>query len=94
MVQNTGKTLRTDTIKPVNMPEPVQVEENEDGTPATLKTKRRQKIASIEDKWRIDDEWWREEAISRLYYAALLASGLKIVLYKDLVKNEWYRQVI
>jgi hypothetical protein len=92
MVQNTGKTLRHDAIKPVNLPEPVRVEENPDGTPAALKTKRRLKIGSIEDRWRIDDEWWRLEPISRFYYAIMLASGLRMVLYKDLIKNEWYRQ--
>ena len=92
MVTDTGKTLRHDTIKPVNLPEPVQVEENADGTPVALKTKRRQKIIAIEDRWRIDDEWWRSEPISRLYYAVMLVSGLRLVLYRDLIKNEWYRQ--
>ena len=94
MVEDTGKALRHDAIKPVNLPEPVVVEENPDGTPAMLKAKRRQKIASIEDSWRIDDEWWRTEPISRRYHTVLLASGLRIVLYKDLIRGSWYRQTL
>jgi hypothetical protein len=92
MVENTGKTLRADTIKPVNLPEAVQVEEDRTGLPAFLKTKRRQKIIAIEDRWRIDDEWWRSEPVSRLYYAVVLASGQRLVLSKNLVDNNWYRQ--
>jgi hypothetical protein len=94
MVADTGKTLRADTLKPVNLPEPVQVEENQPGLPVMVKLKRRQRIIAIEDRWRIDDEWWRTESISRIYYAVLLASGQRLVLYKDLMKNEWYRQTI
>jgi hypothetical protein len=94
MVTDTGKTLRADTLKPVNLPEAVQIEEDTKGLPLVLRSKRRQKIISIEDRWRIDDEWWRSEAVSRLYYAVLLASGQRVVLYKDLAQNTWHRQTI
>jgi hypothetical protein len=47
---------------------------------------------TIEDKWRIDDEWWRAAPLSRFYYNVLLASGQRLVLYKDLVTGEWYQQ--
>lgn len=94
MVTDTGKTLRTDTIKPVNLPESVSVEEDPSGLPIMVKIKRRQKITAIEDRWRIDDEWWRTAPISRIYYSVLLASGQKLVLYQDLVNHKWYRQTI
>ena len=92
MVADTGKTLRTDTAKPVNLPEPLAVEENVDGLPAFVKLKRRQKIIAVEDCWRIDDEWWRSEPVSRLYYAVILASGQRLILSKNLIANCWYRQ--
>ena len=66
MVENTGKTLRTDTYRPVNTPKPVNVEEDTTGQPVALKKKRRQAIDSIDDRWRIDDEWWRPEPVARL----------------------------
>jgi len=68
------------------------VEETAAGLPAAVRLKRRQAVATIEDKWRIDDEWWRAELVSRLYYNVLLASGQRLVLYKDLVTGKWYEQ--
>ena len=92
MVENTGKTLRADAYKPVNAPEALKVEEDAAGLPVAVRLKQRQAIASIEDKWRIDDEWWRAAPVSRLYYNVLLASGQRLVLYKDLVRGSWYEQ--
>ena len=92
MVEDTGKTLRADTYKPVNTPEPVKIEEDASGLPLAVRIKRRQAVTAIEDKWRLDDEWWRSEAISRLYYNVLLVSGQRLVLYKDLVTGGWYQQ--
>jgi hypothetical protein len=68
------------------------VEEDASGLPLAVRLKRRQRIAAIEDKWRIDDEWWRKEPVSRLYYNVLLADGQRLVLYKDLVSGGWYKQ--
>ena len=92
MVADTGKTLRHDTLKPINLPEPVQVEESSSGIPVAVKTTRRQRIIAVEDRWRIDDEWWRSEPVSRLYYAVILASGQRLVLSKNLIDKRWYRQ--
>jgi hypothetical protein len=92
MVENTGKTLRADTYKPVNAPAALQVEEDALGLPLAVRLKRRQSISSIEDWWRIDDEWWRAEPVARLYYNILLASGQRLVVYKDLAGGGWYEQ--
>jgi len=92
VVENPGAALRADAAKPVNAPEPLRVEEGASGELLAVRLKRRYRIAAIEDKWRIDDEWWRAEPIARLYYNVLLASGERLVLYKDLVSGEWYRQ--
>ena len=92
MVTAAGTALRPDTLKPVNLPEGVQIEEDAAGLPLALRGKRRQKIVAIDNRWRLDDEWWRREPVSRLYYAVVLASGLKLVVFKDLIANKWYRQ--
>jgi hypothetical protein len=68
------------------------VEESPAGLPSFVRLKRRQKIIAVEDCWRIDDEWWRSEPVSRLYYAVILASGQRIVLSKNLIDSSWYRQ--
>ena len=93
MVQDTGKTLRADTYRTVNAPEPVEVEEAPSfGLPLAIDSPRRQAVVAIEGTWRIDDEWWRSEPVSRIYYEVTLASGQRLVLFKDLIKNCWYRQ--
>ena len=92
MVEDTGAALHPDASKPVNTPEPVRVEEDASGLPLAVRLKRRQRITVIEDRWRIDDEWWRKEPVSRLYYSVLLVTGEQLALYKDLVSGEWYRQ--
>jgi hypothetical protein len=92
VVEDTGKALRADTYKPVNTPEALEVEEDAAGLPVAVRLKQRQSVISIEDRWRIDDEWWRKEPVSRLYYNVLLASGQRLVLYKDLVSGGWYEQ--
>jgi hypothetical protein len=92
MVEDTGKTLRPGTYKPVNTPEELKIEEDAEGLPVAVGGKQRQAIISTEDKWRIDDEWWRAAPVSRLYYNVLLASGQRVVLYKDLITGGWYEQ--
>ena len=92
MVEDTGKTLRSDAYRPVNMPQPVTVEEDLTGLPKAVKIARRQLVMAVEDRWRIDDEWWRREPVSRLYYSVRVSSGQRLMLYKDLVNNCWYRQ--
>ena len=92
MVTDTGKTLHAGTYRSVNLPEPVEVKEDNSGLPLAVKIPRRQAITAIEDRWRIDDEWWRREPVSRLYYSVRLASEHRLVLYKDIINNRWYRQ--
>ena len=92
MVKNPGETLRAGAYKPLNMPELVRIEEDVEGLPMVVKEKQRQRIETIDDCWRLDDEWWRPESVSRLYYAIRLASGQKIIIYKDLTDGSWYRQ--
>jgi hypothetical protein len=93
MVENSGKTLCPGSFKPVNLPEPLKVEEDFSGRPLAVKTPRKQVVKAIEDLWRIDDEWWRTEPVSRFYYAVRLTSGQRLIIYKDLVLNCWYRQM-
>jgi hypothetical protein len=49
-------------------------------------------VAEVQDRWRIDDEWWRERPIARLYHALLLDDGSPLVLYHDLIEEQWYEQ--
>jgi hypothetical protein len=92
MVADSRETLYAGAGKPLNVPEPVEVKEDKSGRPVIVKSTRRQAVATIESCWRIDDEWWRSEPIARIYYAVMLASGQRLIIYKDLTGNSWYRQ--
>jgi hypothetical protein len=92
VVEDSGKTLRPGAFKPVNLPESLVVVEDAKGRPEAVRMPRKQIVKTIENIWRIDDEWWRSEPISRLYYSLMLSSGQRLVIYKDLVLNSWYRQ--
>jgi hypothetical protein len=92
VVQNSGKALRTDAIK-LNTPEPIRVKEDHSTLPIMVKmASRLVGIKVVDDRWRLDDEWWRNDPVSRLYYAVLLVSGQRLVIYKDLIANCWYKQ--
>ena len=92
MDADTTKSLRTNASKPLNLPEPLVVEEDLSGAPKAIRLKRHHTIASIEDCWRIDDEWWRSEPVARMYYSVILDSGRRLVLCKDLINKRWYQQ--
>ena len=92
MVEDTRKTLCPGAFKPLNAPEQLAVAESH-GLPSALKGKQRQGVAAILDSWRIDDEWWRAEPLSRIYFEILLDSGQRLVIFKDLRLERWYRQM-
>jgi len=95
MVEDTGTALRAGACRAVNLPEPVRVREDASGLPLSLQGKGwalRGKITAVDDCWRIDDEWWRTGPVSRLYCSVRVASGNRLVLYRDLLTGEWYKQ--
>ena len=53
---------------------------------------RWRKILEVLDTWRIEDEWWRKQPVSRLYYRVVLEDGTMVGLFKDLVSGDWYSQ--
>lgn len=51
-------------------------------------------VTSIEDFWKINDEWWRgeEQEIERVYFDLVLQSSQRLTVFHDLVGDEWFRQ--
>jgi len=50
------------------------------------------KVASIEDCWRVDEEWWREKPVVRLYFEVLLEDGRRLTVFKEMIEGRWYQQ--
>jgi len=49
-------------------------------------------VTSIQDHWRIDDEWWRETPVSRMYYQLQLEGDRVVTVYQDLPGGAWWLQ--
>ncbi len=93
MVQNTREAPGPGSLRPLNLPIPISVEEDDDGRPLAVNQKGRiMKIASIDDLWRIDEEWWREKPITRMYYQLTAEGGGRLTVFQDLTDGNWYRQ--
>ena len=80
-------------LKPLGTPKPVVVRTDEQGDPlhVRLPGKPARRVAVIRERWRIDDEWWRQ-TISRDYLTIVLDDGKVLTLYHDLLMDEWYVQ--
>ena len=52
------------------------------------------KVISIEDRWKINDEWWRGEEleIERLYFDVVLENNQRLTIFHDLISDTWSRQ--
>ena len=93
MVKNTRKTLGPSDIRSLNQPIAVAVKVDKDGSPSELKLRGKWlKVESVDDRWRIDDEWWRDEPVSRSYFACVVDEGIKVTVFQDLGTKKWYGQ--
>ena len=93
MVANTGATSGARRLRPLNQPRPIDVETNESSTPAVVSLSGyRCEVETVLETWRIDDEWWRKQPVSRTYWRVLLEDGRMMDVYHDLARRCWYRQ--
>lgn len=79
-------------LRALDTPSPIRVEVDGEGFPALVHLQRRaRRVASVRERWRIDDEWWRQP-LSREYFALLLEDGKPVTVYRDLLTGDWYIQ--
>lgn len=87
--------VRRDQLRSLNAPSPLKMQTDAQGRVVALWRQGRltpRTIDAVQDRWRIDDEWWREHAISRVYYQLVLDDGTLLVVYHDLVADAWFEQ--
>lgn len=51
----------------------------------------RHRVQRITKRWRVDQDWWRRR-IWREYFKLSTATGLLVVIYRDLLSDRWYLQ--
>ena len=80
-------------LRPLGRPRPVGVRTDEAGEPiyVRLPGSPARRVEAIRERWRIDDEWWRQ-TISREYRAVVLDDGRVLTLFHDLLDGSWYAQ--
>ncbi len=84
--------LQRRRLHPLKRPSPLRVRADDEGLPAELERRgKRYHVVAVRERWRIDDEWWRDP-ISREYFALVLNDGRPVILFRDLVDGEWYGQ--
>jgi hypothetical protein len=93
MVANSGATPSSDSFRPLNPPIPIDVRESAHQTPHAIKIKGRwRSVVSVDDLCNVDEEWWRERPIVRMYYRVILEDGRPITVFRDMLDGSWYRQ--
>ena len=103
MVADSGTAPHPGGIRPLDAPQPVQVEVDGNDMPAAIaavkgsnarasRSYKRRRVLEVLDVWRIDDEWWRKQPVSRIYYRVALEDGTATGLFKDLISGQWSRQ--
>ena len=93
MVKNTGAATSPGAIRALNEPQPTDVKTDSDEMPTEVKLRGHWIVVeAITDRWRIDDEWWREQPISRMYYQCVVDQGITVTMFHDLVSDLWHLQ--
>jgi hypothetical protein len=87
-----GGGLQRQRLRPLRTPSPVPVQVGPQGLPVSVKRRGRHvRVEAVRERWRIDDEWWRNP-ISREYFALVLEDGRPVIVFRDLVTGEWFSQ--
>lgn len=95
MVSYPRASLGARALRPLNAPVPLWVRADAAGQPLAVRRGRwagPRRVVRVQDRWRIDDEWWREHPISRLYYTVVLEDDTLLTLYHDLLADAWFEQ--
>jgi hypothetical protein len=80
--------------RPLHIPRRLRVEADDtSGDPLAVHLSgRRLSVEAVLERWRVEDEWWRERPVARLYYRVLLEDGRTLDVYRALRTGTWFRQ--
>jgi protein ImuB len=93
VVAHPGAAARPYRLRPLREPRPIDVEADADGRPVSVTLGGRcLRVVAVQDTWRLDDEWWRERPVSRVYWRLAVEDGQVVTVYHDLGARRWFRQ--
>ena len=89
-------------LRPVNRPHQLRVQTDDRARPHKVlfvqdRLGRSQpgvphQVETIDEVWRVVDEWWRLEPIARTYYRVNLDDGRPLTLFHDEIAGTWFEQ--
>jgi hypothetical protein len=80
-------------IRRLKSPNAVEVEADEDGVPRRVRFGGAWRDVRLARRpWRIDQYWWRDEPVSRIYYRVVPQDRPPLTIYRNLASSEWARQ--
>ena len=93
MVSNSGRSADTRRIRRLKSPSVTEVEAGAGDIPLRIRLNGRwQDVSLLRQPWRIDQHWWREGTVSRMYYRVATEDGPPLTIYQDLDRGKWFRQ--
>lgn len=93
MLTTSGGTGGPDTVRRLNVPRPLRVETDSDGTPRRVHHRGRWRaVTQVRERYRTDDRWWTDAPASREYFELLLEDGSPFAVFHDRIDTRWYAQ--
>ena len=86
------EVVENDTEKPISITLPPARSSRPARSRRPAQEGRSLTVASINDLWQVDDEWWREHPISRRYYQITTQDEHRLTIFRDQLNNQWYWQ--
>jgi hypothetical protein len=76
--------MGTRALRYLTEPKPIEVETDGAGTPITVTINgRRYLVDCIREEWLIQDQWWTEEPMARLYRSLTLENGSCLEVFRE-----------
>lgn len=72
----------------LNQPRPARVQSRR-GVPSHVNG---QSIEAVCESWLVEDRWWTEKPLQRLYWELVSRTGARLVVFCDLRDGQWFTQ--
>jgi hypothetical protein len=93
MVADPGAAMGAGAVRALGDRRAIWVQTDAMGQPVAVQRRgwpRPIAVARVQDRWMVEDEWWREQPIGRFYHSMLLENGQRIEAYYDMPAGRWY----
>jgi hypothetical protein len=76
-------------VKRLSKPKRARVLAGGQGRPESVDGRE---VESVRESWLVEDRWWTPVPVRRRYWEVVTTCGRDLVVFRDLVEGEWYRQ--